>query len=134
MERKEHFSRKRAAILETLRGTACHPTADWVYGQLKPRFPDLSLGTVYRNLHYFCETGQAVSLGAVGGFERFDSRTQPHFHLVCRRCGSVVDVFGEMPGGEELEELSRRNGCKIEGASVHFYGLCPECVKQPKSD
>ncbi len=134
MERKEHFSRKRAAILEALRGTACHPTADWVYGQLKPRFPDLSLGTVYRNLHYFCETGQAVSLGVVAGYERFDARTEPHHHLVCAGCGGVVDVFGDVMGPKVLEELSNASGCKIEGASVHFYGLCPECAKQQKSE
>ncbi len=133
MERKEHFSRKRAAILETLKGTACHPTADWVYQQLKPQYPDLSLGTVYRNLKRFCETGQAVSVGVFDGFEHFDGDTSPHAHLVCRQCGAVMDVFGLSLEGLGLERLSHQMGCQVENASLTLKGLCPDCVKQEKS-
>ena len=46
-------SPKREAILECLRSSICHPSAEWVYAQLKPRIPDLSLATVYRNLARF---------------------------------------------------------------------------------
>ena len=53
MATAKKFSRKREAILTCLHGTTCHPTAEWVYQQLKPQFPDLSLGTVYRNLAAF---------------------------------------------------------------------------------
>ena len=60
MEKRENFSRKRTAILNALQETDVHPTADWVYAQLKPRYPNLSLGTVYRNLKKFCENGKAV--------------------------------------------------------------------------
>ena len=54
MEKRENFSRKRMAILSALQETTVHPTADWVYAKLKPRYPNLSLGTVYRNLKKFC--------------------------------------------------------------------------------
>ncbi|MCI9223889.1 MAG: transcriptional repressor [Acutalibacter sp.] len=130
---RENFSRKREAILNALRNTDAHPTAEWVYRQLKPEYPDLSLGTVYRNLGRFQETGQAVSLGVIGGYERFDGDTEPHAHLVCERCGAVMDVYGALPGEGELESISERSGCRIESASLTFRGLCRDCLKGVQS-
>lgn len=133
MERKEHFSRKRAAILEALQGTKCHPTAEWVYGQLKPQYPGLSLGTVYRNLKRFCESGQAVSVGVFGGHEHFDGDTSPHAHLVCRGCGAVLDIPAFPLSAGKLKDISRQTGCRIESTGIIFKGLCPACVKKGKS-
>lgn len=130
MERKEHFSRKRAAILKALQNTSTHPTAEGVYHQLKPDYPDLSLGTIYRNLHFLCEKGQAVSLGVIEGHERFDGETAPHAHLVCASCGAVVDIFENLFEEETLQALSQRAGCQVDSASVTFHGLCPACAGQ----
>lgn len=127
-ERRENFSRKREAILAALRGTDVHPTAEWIYQQLKPDYPDLSLGTVYRNLGRFRESGLAASLGAIKGHERFDGDTSPHAHLVCRRCGAVVDVYGALPGKEQLDAVSEMSGCRAESACVTFSGLCKSCI------
>ena len=118
------------AILNTLQETTVHPTADWVYAKLKPRYPDLSLGTVYRNLKKFCETGKAVSVGVIDGQEHFDARTEPHAHFVCRRCGAVLDVPEDFFRREELDRLSRRFHLQVESARVVFEGLCPACGKQ----
>ena len=87
MDTIRKHSKKRDAILNCLRETDAHPSAEWVYSRLKPQIPDLSLGTVYRNLALFKETGEAISLGTVMGLERFDGRTDPHIHFVCTRCG-----------------------------------------------
>lgn len=127
---RENFSRKREAILNALRNTDAHPTAEWVYWRLKPEYPDLSLGTVYRNLGRFQEAGQAVSLGVIGGHERFDGDTSPHAHLVCERCGAVVDVYGGLPEPGELERISRLSGCIVQSASVTFRGICGKCAKE----
>ncbi len=94
----------------------------------KPLYPDLSLGTVYRNLGRFTETGQAASLGVIGGHERFDGDTSPHAHLICESCGAVVDVFDALPEDGELESISERSGCRVESASVTFRGLCRDCL------
>lgn len=131
---RENYSRKRSAILDVLRRAGTHPTADWVYTQLKPQYPDLSLGTVYRNLNRFIQTGQAVSLGVINGYERFDADTSPHSHLLCTRCGAVVDVFENPVGPSQLEEISRQTGCKIEAVSVRFQGLCPRCAREEGED
>ncbi|MDR1933010.1 MAG: transcriptional repressor, partial [Spirochaetales bacterium] len=82
-------SKKRDAILEVIMASRSHPGAQWIYNQLKPRIPGLSLGTVYRNISLFMSEGSVVSVGVVNGEERFDGRTEPHPHLVCVRCGKV---------------------------------------------
>ena len=71
-------SPKREAILECLRSTTCHPSAEWVYAQLKPRIPDLSLATVYRNLARFRAEGTVQVIGCVDGEERYDGNTALH--------------------------------------------------------
>ncbi len=125
---RENFSRKRKAILDVLYNTKQHPTAEWVFQRLRPEYPELSLGTVYRNLKRFCETGQAMSIGVIGGQEHFDGCTEPHAHLVCSHCGKVLDIFQGLPGEAELSKLSEQTGYRIEGVSITFSGLCPDCA------
>ena len=83
MERTAKHFRKRDAILSYLRSTDVHPSADMVYAHLKPEIPDLSLGTVYRNLSMFRQQGTIASVGTVNGVERFDGNTNPqNLHLL----------------------------------------------------
>lgn len=128
--KRENFSRKRAAVLAALQETGTHPTAEWMFNRLKAQYPGLSRATVYRNLNRLCETGQAVSLGTIGGFERFDGRVEPHAHLVCARCGRVMDVSFGLPGRDQLEAVSGQTGCRVDGVSVTFTGLCPDCIRE----
>lgn len=130
MEKRENFSGKRLAILKALQETDQHPTADWIYARLKPRYPDLSLGTVYRNLKRFCLTGKAASVGVIGGQEHFDGCVGPHAHFICEKCGAVLDVPGAVPEERELSELSHRMGCRIRSASVLFRGTCRSCLER----
>ena len=92
MERATRYSRKREAILNAIQSTDCHPSAEWVYQTLKPTHPDLSLGTVYRNLVLFQQQGLIQSIGVVKGQERFDGCIAPHSHLICTCCGAVMDL------------------------------------------
>ena len=130
MERTEKFSRKRLAILNALRETKVHPTADWVYARLKPDYPDLSLGTVYRNLKRFCDNGQAVSLGVINGQEHFDGDISRHTHFVCTHCGAVLDIFDELFTDGSLKALSHSTGYEIESVSMLFRGACPQCAQK----
>ena len=77
-------SRKRDAILACVCSTDTHPTAEWVYTQLKPEIPDLSLGTVYRNLAMFRREGIIWSAGVVNGLERYDRNPHPAPSMTCR--------------------------------------------------
>ena len=126
--RQKHF-RKREAILACLRSTDTHPGADWVYAQLKPEIPDLSLGTVYRNLTYFKEQGQIISVGTVQGVERFDGNTHPHVHFICTGCGAVLDL-PEVAVPQDLTEAAAFSaGGQVQSCSLTFTGLCSDCKK-----
>lgn len=129
MEKATRYSKKREAILEALRSTTEHPSADWVYQTLRPRFPDLSLGTVYRNLARFKEEGVIVSVGTVNGQERFDATVEPHTHFICRTCGAVLDLPGMDPKDLDLDGIARRNGVTIDHHELLFYGSCPHCTQ-----
>lgn len=118
-------SKKREAIFDCLRSTTAHPSAEWIYAQLKPEIPDLSLGTVYRNLRAFREDGNAISIGVVDGLERFDARTDPHAHFVCSHCAAVIDVEGIIPPTRLCAEVT----CgRAEVCELLFHGVCQNCL------
>jgi Fur family peroxide stress response transcriptional regulator len=125
-------SKKRDEILAAIRSSASHPSARWVYERLKPLIPALSLGTVYRNINLLREKGELVSLGVVRGEERFDGRVKPHPHVVCPRCGRVIDI-PEIPNealGSVILETGKERGFNIEPARTVFYGLCEDCRRE----
>ena len=129
MEKAVRYSKKREAILEAIRSTKCHPSADWVYQTLKPTHPDLSLGTVYRNLEFFRQHGNIISVGVVKGQERFDATTDPHTHFVCSCCGSVIDL-DEIPPDAGLDRaVCEKYGLSVERQELLFRGQCQNCMK-----
>ena len=125
----EKFSRKREAIYNALRATTVHPTAEWLYDTLRPEYPDLSLGTVYRNLSMFKDEGLVISVGTVGGLERFDGNTRPHTHFICTRCSAVLDLMDVSLEDGFLQNVHDTAGGKITDYRLSFYGLCPECMQ-----
>lgn len=133
MEKTRKHSRKRDAILACLQHTTTHPTAEWVYHQLKPDIPDLSLGTVYRNLAMFRREGIIRSLGTVDGQERFDFNTAPHAHFICRRCHAIVDVPQPVLPVETLETVCAATSGQVDTCDIAFSGLCGACILHSKS-
>ena len=127
MEGTKKYSRKRDAILSCIRETSCHPTADWIYARLRPEIPDLSLGTVYRNLALFRREGLVQSAGTVDGREHFDGDISPHSHFVCTRCGRFLDVPGVVLPSSLLEETCAATAGSVEGWSLRFTGVCGDC-------
>ena len=126
MECKKHF-RKRDAILTCLRQTTVHPSAEWIYTQLKAEIPDLSMGTVYRNLNLFKAQGLAVSVATVKGVERFDGNTDPHVHFICSDCDAVIDLM-EMEIPQALRSAAENcSGGQVADCHLTFTGLCKEC-------
>lgn len=126
--------RKRDAILTCLRQTTAHPSAEWVYAQLKPEIPDLSLGTVYRNLALFKEQGLITSLGTVKGVERFDGNTDPHVHYICGRCGGVLDLE-QIAVPEELSaQAAQCSGGEVTGCQLTFSGICMNCQNKNQEE
>lgn len=125
-------SKKREAILDVLRSTTEHPSADWVYSRLKPLYPDLSLGTVYRNLNLFLETGEIISVGTVAGQERFDANVQPHPHFICTACHRVIDLDLAFSAADHYRDIENSIGGLVKSECVSFTGLCSHCVNTPE--
>ena len=130
----KRYSKKREAILAAIRGTTCHPSAEWVYQTLKPQHPDLSLGTVYRNLILFRESGVIQSVGVVNGQERFDGVTAPHSHFVCGRCGAVLDLPGIGPGEDVDLAVSQQYGLTVDRHELIFHGTCQSCMQNKNEE
>jgi len=125
--RTKHF-KKREAILQCLRSTDTHPSAEWVHAQLRSQYPDISLGTVYRNLAIFKEQGLIMSVGTVNGVERFDANTAPHVHFICNTCHRVDDL-PDMEIPEALSKAAERcSGGRAEFCHLSFTGTCRECL------
>ena len=128
METTTKQFRKRNAILAYLRETKEHPSAEMVFNHLKPEIPDLSLGTVYRNLAMFKERGEIISLGAVNGVERFDGNTNPHVHFVCTGCDRVDDLPHIAIPQALTEDAAAQTGGQIDACQLTFTGQCKNCL------
>ena len=126
---KRSFSSKRNAIYEAVCSTNTHPSAKWVYDKLKPEIPDLSLGTVYRNISLFKNEGKVAVICNVNGEERIDGNVQPHPHFVCNSCGGVYDVGTQNSHSDFTSELSKM-GFSVQSSYIICYGICPECSKK----
>lgn len=126
-EKRRRMTTQRRLILEELRKTRTHPTADEVYDAVRRRLPRISLGTVYRNLDLLVETGEVSRLERTGSQMRFDGETKPHHHVRCLACGRINDVFADMP---PLDPASfKADGFAITGVSLDLYGYCGACKK-----
>ena len=125
--RTKHF-KKREAVLECLRGTNSHPGAEWVHAQLRREYPDISLGTVYRNLAMFKDQGLIASVGTVNGVERFDANTEPHVHFICSSCHRVDDLPDmEIPASLNAA-ANACSGGQAQTCHLSFTGKCRECL------
>ncbi len=124
-----NYSRQRESILQYLRSTTCHPTAETIYQNIRLENPSISLGTVYRNLALLAEIGEIQKLSDFEGSDRFDWNTTLHYHFICRECRSVSDLDMDTLDHINLLAAHKFNGI-IEGHITHFYGICPNCLNK----
>jgi len=119
-------TKQKEAILGVLRGTNSHPTADWVYNEVKKEIPNISLGTVYRNLRLLCQKGEILELNLCGSLSRFDARRDAHYHFRCEKCGQVFDI--DEPVNREINvRIAQKTGFRVMYHKLEFRGLCREC-------
>ncbi len=122
-----NYSRQREAILNELRGRCDHPTAAQVYEGVRKTIPNISLGTVYRNLASLVESGEILSVTVGDGYEHFDGDKSFHLHLHCKCCGAIIDSRVD---DNKLKGLAEFDGFAPETSVCVVYGLCKNCNKQ----
>ena len=124
------YSRQRESIKKYLASTTEHPTADMVYLHIKEEFPNISLGTVYRNLNLLSDIGEAIKITTPDGGDRFDGNVVPHNHFYCKGCRRVLDLKMDMAPLKELNASAQQTfDGLIESSSVLFFGKCQNCLK-----
>ena len=126
------YSRQRESIKACLMARHDHPTADAIYASIREGFPNISLGTVYRNLNLLVELGEIQKLRCGDGADHFDADTRPHYHFMCRECGCIEDLPMEI--SQEINDLAQEHvHGKIDSHITYFYGVCENCMKKKTS-
>ncbi len=121
------YSRQREAIKDFVIARDDHPTADVVYMNVRKEFPNISLGTVYRNLTLLSDMGELSRLRLGDGVDHFDAITTPHYHFVCQDCGSVSDLNLSVMDSFNNVAGDQCEG-RINGHVAYFYGSCKQCL------
>ncbi|MEG1710289.1 MAG: transcriptional repressor [Clostridia bacterium] len=121
--KEQRYSKQRELVVEALKGTNSHPDAYAVYDAVVKDLPNISLGTIYRNLKQLEESGLIRKIVIDNGVEHYDYDVCPHHHFICKKCGKVYDV--ETDGETKLlqEQFT------VEKVEVLFYGICKDCNK-----
>lgn len=131
MNPRAQLTRQREAVLAVIQEATEHLTAREIYDRVRQRLPDIAYATVYNALAYLEEAGMIQVVNVGGGPALYDRRTGRHDHLVCRRCGRVIDY--SFPGLEQaLDRIARETRFQIERASVLIEGICPECQRKER--
>ena len=119
------YSKQRELITENIKGRKDHPTADMIYGSCREIDPNISLGTVYRNLKQLTDEGVIITLETVDKKLHYDGDISRHSHFICEDCGRIIDLFKPAKQPDELEEL----GLQLTGEKCIYYGKCDKCLQ-----
>jgi Fur family peroxide stress response transcriptional regulator len=125
-----HHSRQREILYEALCATQAHPTAETLFLTLRTRYPNLSLATVYRNLHILVEEGRALQMPFAT--DRFDARTESHPHFYCLRCDTLFDLPVVPP--PDTRRCVEKLGYAVRQEDLIFKGHCPVCAAQEERE
>ena len=117
------YSRQREMITDIIKGRCDHPTADMIYISARERDPNVSLGTVYRNLKQLSDDGTIITLETIDKRLHYDGDTSRHSHFICTDCGKIIDLFKPAKAPKELSDL----GLSVSGEKCIYYGLCVDC-------
>lgn len=116
------------AVLETLRASTGHPTAQEVYDEVRHTRPRIGLATVYRILHQLADQGAIKVWGYGSESARYDACTHRHDHAYCTECGTLLDVPQDIElSREALEQAARATGIRMDAHEVRIYGRCQSC-------
>lgn len=127
-ETPTRMTRQRAVLLEVLRESQAHPTADELHTKVREKLPNVSLATVYRNLELLTNQGEIRTIELPGMPRRYDGDTYPHYHLHCVECGRIVDIDHRvLPDMGTLLKMTGR--FEVLRMRLELEGICEDCRK-----
>ena len=125
-------TRQRQIVLDVVRAHHDHPRAEEIYEEVSTIDSHISRGTVYRNLNCLAYEGMITHV-RVPGADRYDSRTDRHYHLICMSCGATTDI--DLAYRTKTDKMiESRYGYKVNRHRVIAEGICPECQKKMQKD
>jgi len=127
IEKQLRNTKQLEVIWEAIKDDTSHPTADQVYARVRERFPNVSLGTVYRNLQKLV-ADEKLQVLMLGRSQHFDPLVTRHQHFICEKCGRVFDVL--VDSGDEIKPAKLPHaGFKVTSHQLAFYGACKNCSR-----
>jgi Fe2+ or Zn2+ uptake regulation protein len=114
-------------VIAAVRKLGNHPTAEEVYNEIILQYPDISKGTVYRNLNTLVETGLLSKVSVPSAADRYDYILTKHYHVQCTVCKKFINVEGLEYDQHLDDKIAQLTGFKMENHDIVFSGVCPEC-------
>lgn len=121
------MTKQQQLIYELIQAASDHPTADQIYWRARREIPNISVGTVYRNLSQMAESGAVRRLTVPGEPDRFDRSTLPHGHALCKHCDKMVDIFAD----EFTGVIEKALGMEILSYELNVSYICADCKADP---
>jgi Fur family peroxide stress response transcriptional regulator len=121
-----NYSKQREVILKYVKSVKTHPTAEDVHSNIIKENPNISLGTVYRNLEKLSSIGDMKRLKFITEKDRFDGNTDHHYHGICVKCGKVIDIFTDYMF-EIDNKISNENNILVVSHELIFNTICDNC-------
>lgn len=123
------YSKQRDEILNIVLNSNEHPTARMVYEKARYIIPNISLGTVYRNLNVLSELGEIKKILTYDGDDRFDKTLTNHNHIHCINCGMVFDISPNLIN-IYYDKINKETGFKVTECNFNIKGICQNCIKE----
>ena len=133
-----NYSKQRSIVLDIMKNTYDHPTAEEVYAEAQKVYPGIGIATVYRNLNQLAEMGEITRISVGNGTDRYDGQMDEHYHLVCRNCGRLQDL---RPNKSKLDDFRKlavetfdlKASNKAELSTAIMEGVCDKCRRAKKA-
>jgi Fur family ferric uptake transcriptional regulator len=125
-DNKIKYTNQRVEILDFLKDNYTHPTVEEVYEAVKKKLTRISKATVYQNLKFLTEKGLVQEVN-IKGVSRFEPNLDPHHHIICKKCGKIIDFESKELTNYSLTIAKKLKEIDIDSTNTNFYGICNKC-------
>ena len=129
----KNYSKQREDLLNILKNSRSHPTADELYEKAKEKIPSVSRGTVYRNLKDLVDEGYIIKISMASGADRYDYIHKKHNHIICKSCGTVKDFEYNFDLEDVKQSVIKQTEVSPLLDGVIMYGICEKCKEKLKN-
>ena len=119
------MTKQKRLIMDIIENHCGHLTAEEIYEIAKDKMPKIALGTVYRNLGALCDEGVIGAISVSGMPDRFEKCINDHGHIVCEKCGKIMDI--PTPISQIKSDIENELGVEITSCSLNAEYICESC-------